>query len=306
MELIKCLVSVALALALGACAAKAQRASPTYPVSQFILGTVAEPIQVIAIDPKKFGGGYDAWNVRSDFRGLPPALQNDRTVIVVRSSRGHHAYADAALCQAFPTVFVNFSGHERWGRVLYENFNGQRSLLLRELKALVEANCPQGSVQAINLAVFVRTYIWSRENVRYLDRYDSKFEGTDAGRFVYFGLVTPGSERYTLVHHDENGLDRYLRTNQAYEASMARMEARAEAERRLQREGLGAIFKDYCSANPAACLGWAAVIIQSGGGSSGGARSGSNEFMTCMTNCRFRAPAEQAFCQATCYEFIAR
>jgi hypothetical protein len=200
---------------------------------------------------------------------------------------------------------VNFTGHERWGRALYENFNGHRSLLLREMKALVEANCPPGSVQAINLAVFVQTYIRAYENIRYLDRYDAKAEGTDAGRFVYFGLITPGSDRYTLVHHDENGLERYMRTNQAYEGRMSRMEAREEAERRLQREGLGAIFKDYCSANPAACAGWAALILQSGGGS-GGSKSGSNEFMTCMTNCRFRAPSEQAFCQATCYEFIAR
>jgi hypothetical protein len=260
----------------------------------------------VTIDPKKFGGGYDAWNIRMDFREKPVVLHNERTIAVVRSSRGHIAYMDEPLCQAFPTVYVNFAGHERWGRALYENFNGHRSFLLREMKALVEANCSPGSVRAINLAVFVQAYIRSFENMRYLDRYDSKLEGMNAGRFVYFGLIAPGSDRYTLIHHDENGLERYIRTNQAYEASMARMQANQEAEQRLRREGLGAIFKDYCAANPLACAGWAAVILQSGSGGGVPSKSGSNDFMSCMNSCRFRAPSEQAFCQATCYEFIAR
>ena len=300
-------VAMVVALAVSACASRTQPPAPTYPVSKFILGTASDPVQVVAIDPKKFGGGYDAWNIRNNFSGKPLALHNERTVLVVRSSRGHMAYMDAPLCQAFPTVYVHFEGHERWGRALYENLHAHRSFLLREVKALVEANCSPGSVQAIHLAVFVNTRIRSLENVRYLDRYDPKLDGTDAGRFVYFGLIVPGSDRYTLVHHDENGLERYLRTNRTYEGSFTRMQAREEAEQRLQREGLGAIFKDYCSANPAACVGWAALILQSGGGSGGSSsKSGSNDFMTCMTNCRFRAPSEQAFCQATCYEFVAR
>ncbi len=307
MRLTSFLVTAVVAAVLAACAGRAQRAAaPSYPVTKFILSTFSDPEQAVEIVPEKFGGGYDAWNIRRDFRGLPLVLHNDRTVRVVRSIKGHAAYMANPLCQAFPTMYVNFA-HERWGRVLYENFDSQRSYLLRETKALVEANCPRGVVQAINLAVFVRTPIRSLENMRYLDRYDASADGTDAGRFVYFGLITPGNDRYTLVHHDENGLERYLRTNSAYEDSMARMAAREAAERRLQTEGLGAIFKDYCTANPAACAGWAAMIIQAGSASGGSsAKSGSNEFMTCMTNCRLRAPSAQAFCQASCYEFIAR
>lgn len=296
---------VAGALILVACANRAAPAPRTYPVSKFVYGGGGgQPIQAVQIDPKAFGGGYDSWDIRNDYREKPLALHNPRTVRAIVSATTS-GYIDQPLCQASPTIHVWFT-HERWGRVMYENLFGQRSLLRRQIQTLIEANCAPGVVKTVQLAVFVKTRIRRLEDMRYLDRYDAAQEGADAGRYVYYGLVVPADD-YAVVHHDASGLARYLRTNSIYEGQLARMEANREAERRLQQEGIGVIFTDYCKANPLACAGFAAMILQAGGGGPGASSTpASSQFMTCMTNCRFRAPAEQSFCQATCYEFVAR
>lgn len=303
MRVLTCIAVLASALFLSACANRSAPVPRTYPAPKFVHGGNGQAIQAVQIDPKAFGGGYDSWDIRNDFREKPLALHNPRTVrmIVGGITSG---YMDQPLCQATPTLHVHFS-HERWGRVMYENLFGQRTQLRRQIQALVEANCAPGVVDTVQLAVFVRARIRRLEDVRYLDRYDAIHEGADAGRYVYYGLVQPAND-YAVVHHDPNGLARYLRTNSGYEGQIARMEASREAERRLQQEGIGVIFADYCKGNPLACAGFGALILQSGGGSSASSTPGSNQFMNCMTNCRFRAPAEQAFCQATCYEFVAR
>jgi hypothetical protein len=278
--------------------------SPILPVSSFVLQSSPRSVEVIKIDPKNFGGGRDNWNLRNRFSQIPPRLHNNRTIGVM-ATHAARAYMDQPLCQATPVVHAHFDGF-RWGKSLYENLANRRTQFLKHLKILVEANCAPGQVKAIQLAVFEPTVIHSRENARYLDQYDEKMNRKQAGRYVYYGIVTLG-ERYTLVHQDPNGLERYYRTNVALERGFERMAAINHAEDRLRKEGIGVIFMDYCSSNPLACLGLAATIAAAGGSSnSGTAGSNSQTFASCTAQCLSKPQMEQPNCRSLCYEFITR
>ncbi len=288
-----------LALTLVAPEASAQRrsrrsAEPVLPVSSFVLGD-----QAVRIDPNDTRVGADYWQVR-DARVIPPTLPLDGTVRVIYS--GAHAYIDQPLCQAVPTLHV-YLGHERWGPVMYDNFNRQRSSLIERVRMLVEANCDPGVVETVQLALFQPTFIFSRENVRYLDRYGAEREGTQAGRYVYLGAVAV-RDGYALYHHDANGFARYLETNRASENEYARIAASRQAEEYLRQEGVGGLLRDLCVSNPLPCAGIVATALYPGGAPGGS--TGSNEYQMCIAECGFRPPEQQAFCRSSCGEFVAR
>jgi hypothetical protein len=288
---------LALALVLAAPEAPAQRrsrrsAEPSLPVASFVLGD-----QAVRIDPNDTRVGADYWQVR-DARVIPPALPLDGTVRAI--SGGANAYVDQPLCRSVPTLHV-YLGHERWGPVMYDNFNGQRSKLIQQVRALVEANCEPGVVQTVQLALFQPTFIFTRENGRYLDRYGDEREGTQAGRYVYLGAVVV-AEGYALYHDDANGLARYLATNRASEDEYARIAASRQAEEYLRQEGVGGLLRDLCASNPLPCAGIVATAVYPGGGAPGG----SNAFQMCMAECGFRPPEQQAFCRSSCGEFVTR
>jgi hypothetical protein len=294
-----------LALILAAPDAPAQRrsrrsAEPSMPVSSFVLGVRGDWTQIVRIDPNDTRVGADHWQVR-DARAIPPTLVLDRTVRAISSAA--HAFLDAPLCRQLPTLHV-YLGHERWGPVMHDNFDGQRSLLIRQVRALVEANCEPGIVETIQLALFQPTFIFTRENARYLDRYGAEHEGTQAGRYVYFGAIAVG-DGYALYHHDANGLARYLETNTAAENEYARLAASRRAEEYLRQEGIGGLLRDLCVSNPAPCAGIVATAVYPGG-TGGATPGGSNEYQMCIAECGFRAPEQQPFCRSSCGELVAR
>ena len=302
------LATAAIACAPLGMTVSAQR-SAKLPISSFVLGVQDNWYQVVNIDPSDQRLGADYYRLSRGDKSLPPRLKEDRTIRVISSTA--QAYMDEPLCQRLPTLHV-YLGSSRWGRILYdEDFSAHRLRLLRQIRALVDANCARGQIEAIRLAVFQPTTIFAIEDGRYLDRYGRNVEGTHAARYVYYGIVTPSqsaNEDYSLVHHDPDGLKRYLRTNQAEESSHARMDNTREAERRLRKEGMAALFKDYCDAKPASCAGLATIVAANvlGQGSGSSSAPPSTQFRSCVDQCMFRAESQRPFCPSQCYEFVAR
>ncbi|MDN5752217.1 MAG: hypothetical protein L0H15_02910 [Nitrosospira sp.] len=282
--------------------------TPTLPVSSVLLQlhhhSLQNAFKIIKIDPAT--RDLDTWKLRPRFAQVPVRLHNNRTIKVI-GTHVAEAYMDQPLCQAIPVVHARFHGF-RWGKYLYEDLQATRTAFLNQLKMLIKANCAPGQVKAIQLAVFDRVaiYIHSSHNARYIDRYDEKMNGTPAGRYVYYGVVSLG-ENYTLVHQDPDGLERYYRTNRAMENRFEGITAIRHAERRLQKEGIGILFTDYCSANPLVCIGLAATIAASAGYSnSNTGGSNSQTFASCTAQCLSKPQMEQPTCRSLCYEFITR
>lgn len=289
-----------LIVALLACATVADARSrkkpkpPVYPVTKVVASYYRET-RVLTLDENSRSVWFAFYATK------PLVMHPDNTVRVIHTH--FSAYMDEPLCQAMPTMYLDL-GASRWGRALYENLDGYRYRMLQDVRRLVNENCAPDTVKTIKVAGFKQGLASKHFDRQFLDHFDGEMAnqvGLSVARYVYFGFIDTRGE-YTLVHHDPDGLARYLRTNRNVEATAARIQAIEQAEADLRREGIGGIVKDYCQSVPEACLGILDVITRGGSGTS----SSSPSFAQCMSACQIRGPESLGSCQSRCYEFVAK